>query len=295
FFLLFVCQVHSELEGVTDKLGREARSGIFNVKRHQPRSPRTPTAAPIGWNLALSVRPEPLYNPNRRDYRVLYPTMIAEPDRREFAKPVANLMDTGVSPFPSSCLIATRPRRLKQERHLDAINLDACGDFEHDFAPCLLPTVSEVDDLFGTGSFDSVVQHHRPGRRRHRNKHVVGSSPNKSGDPQQYEEIPDDFKPAENGDIGESTKVNGTKSPEIQYDIPVEATREGLPPGVMYRVRATYRYQKEDVDELSFDVGEIIQVIEFDDTEDQEEGWLMGVKESTGEKGLFPANFTRPI
>ncbi|CAG0924332.1 unnamed protein product [Notodromas monacha] len=63
----------------------------------------------------------------------------------------------------------------------------------------------------------------------------------------------------------------------------------------MYRVRATYRYQKEDVDELSFDVGEIIQVIEFDDTEDQEEGWLMGVKESTGEKGLFPANFTRPI
>jgi amphiphysin len=48
-----------------------------------------------------------------------------------------------------------------------------------------------------------------------------------------------------------------------------EATREGLPPGVLYRVRATYRYQKEDVDELSFDVGEIIQVVEFDDQEDQ--------------------------
>ena len=27
----------------------------------------------------------------------------------------------------------------------------------------------------------------------------------------------------------------------------------------------------------------------------QEEGWLMGVKESTGQKGLFPANFTKPI
>ena len=27
----------------------------------------------------------------------------------------------------------------------------------------------------------------------------------------------------------------------------------------------------------------------------QEEGWLMGVKESTGQKGLFPANFSRPI
>ena len=27
----------------------------------------------------------------------------------------------------------------------------------------------------------------------------------------------------------------------------------------------------------------------------QEEGWLMGMKESTGQKGLFPANFTKPI
>jgi hypothetical protein len=27
----------------------------------------------------------------------------------------------------------------------------------------------------------------------------------------------------------------------------------------------------------------------------QEEGWLMGIKETTGEKGMFPANFTRPM
>lgn len=27
----------------------------------------------------------------------------------------------------------------------------------------------------------------------------------------------------------------------------------------------------------------------------QEEGWLMGIKEPTNEKGMFPANFTRPI
>ena len=27
----------------------------------------------------------------------------------------------------------------------------------------------------------------------------------------------------------------------------------------------------------------------------QEEGWLMGYKESNGQKGMFPANFTRPI
>lgn len=72
------------------------------------------------------------------------------------------------------------------------------------------------------------------------------------------------------------------------------ASTDNLPPGVLYRVKATYKYTREDVDELSFEVGEIISVIEYDDPEEQEEGWLMGVKDN-GEKGMFPANFTRPL
>lgn len=47
------------------------------------------------------------------------------------------------------------------------------------------------------------------------------------------------------------------------------ATTTDLPPGVLYRVKATYRYIKEDADELSFEVGEIVNVIEYDDPEDQ--------------------------
>merc|ERR1712025_1365806 len=76
---------------------------------------------------------------------------------------------------------------------------------------------------------------------------------------------------------------------------PKGATTDNLPPGVLYKVKATYKYQAEDMDELQFEVGEIIDVIEYEDPEEQEEGWLMGVKESTGQKGLFPANFTKPI
>lgn len=34
-------------------------------------------------------------------------------------------------------------------------------------------------------------------------------------------------------------------------------------------MKATYKYVKEDVDELSFEVGDTIQVIEYDDPEDQ--------------------------
>uniref|UniRef100_A0A6P4DU77 Bridging integrator 2 isoform X3 n=1 Tax=Drosophila rhopaloa TaxID=1041015 RepID=A0A6P4DU77_DRORH len=79
------------------------------------------------------------------------------------------------------------------------------------------------------------------------------------------------------------------------YEVPADANTADLPAGVLYRVKATYGYVKEDVDELSFEIGDLIRVIEYDDPEDQEEGWLMGQKEGTTEKGLFPANFTRPI
>ncbi|XP_070494747.1 myc box-dependent-interacting protein 1 isoform X2 [Chironomus tepperi] len=75
----------------------------------------------------------------------------------------------------------------------------------------------------------------------------------------------------------------------------ISATTTNLPPGVLYRVKATYKYVREDADELSFDVGEIIDVIEYDDPEDQEDGWLMGSKDGGKEKGMFPANFTRPL
>ncbi|XP_050538243.1 amphiphysin isoform X2 [Daktulosphaira vitifoliae] len=73
------------------------------------------------------------------------------------------------------------------------------------------------------------------------------------------------------------------------------ATTDNLPAGVLYRVVATYKYDAEDTDELSFEKGEIISVVPYDDPDTQEEGWLIGIKESTGEKKLFPANFTRPL
>ncbi|XP_042897099.1 amphiphysin isoform X10 [Parasteatoda tepidariorum] len=62
---------------------------------------------------------------------------------------------------------------------------------------------------------------------------------------------------------------------------------------VLYRVKGTYKYTAEDVDELSFNVGDVIDVVAYDDPEEQEDGWLMGI--FNGKKGLFPANFTSRI
>jgi len=88
-----------------------------------------------------------------------------------------------------------------------------------------------------------------------------------------------------------NSRVSRTSAQEI----PAGANTDNLPPGVLYKVKAAYKYQAEDVDELSFEVGEVVDVIEYEDPEEQEEGWLMGVKDSTGQRGLFPANFTRPM
>ncbi|XP_054161471.1 myc box-dependent-interacting protein 1-like [Oppia nitens] len=101
--------------------------------------------------------------------------------------------------------------------------------------------------------------------------------------------IPDCHKPDIKHELNEKSKA------EELYDIPIGATTTDLPPGVLYKVRATFKYAAEDSDELSFEMSEIIHVVDYEDPEEQEEGWLMGIRELNGDKGLFPANFTRPI
>ncbi|KRY00553.1 Mitochondrial ornithine transporter 1, partial [Trichinella pseudospiralis] len=64
---------------------------------------------------------------------------------------------------------------------------------------------------------------------------------------------------------------------------------------VLYKVRASHRYTAEDTDELSFEAGEVISVVPYENPEDQDEGWLMGVLEATGQRGVFPVNFTKPL
>lgn len=38
---------------------------------------------------------------------------------------------------------------------------------------------------------------------------------------------------------------------------------------MLYKVKASYKYQAEDSDELNFEVGEVIQVVTYEDPEDQ--------------------------
>ncbi|KAM8788583.1 myc box-dependent-interacting protein 1 isoform 18-T18 [Rhynchonycteris naso] len=81
------------------------------------------------------------------------------------------------------------------------------------------------------------------------------------------------------------------------------AVRLDLPPGFMFKVQAQHDYTATDTDELQLKAGDVVLVVPFQNPEEQDEGWLMGVKESDWNqnkdldkcRGVFPENFTERV
>ncbi len=65
----------------------------------------------------------------------------------------------------------------------------------------------------------------------------------------------------------------------------------------LYKVKAAYAYSAKELDELTFSKDDSIQVVEGTESEkeDLDDGWLIGIHESTNKRGIFPENFTRRI
>ncbi|XP_074517924.1 GRB2-related adapter protein 2b [Halichoeres trimaculatus] len=68
---------------------------------------------------------------------------------------------------------------------------------------------------------------------------------------------------------------------------PVPAPRRHKPSQLL-QVRALYGFYAEEADELDFDAGDIINILDNSD-----ESWWRG--ELRGKRGLFPSNFTEPL
>eukprot|EP00794_Sanderia_malayensis_P003293 gene3292-3776_t len=66
-----------------------------------------------------------------------------------------------------------------------------------------------------------------------------------------------------------------------------------LVPQSIFKVIATHKYEAVDDDEISFEKDEVIHVIPFEDPDEQDDGWLMGILDAGGTKGVFPENFTK--
>ncbi|XP_025759741.1 myc box-dependent-interacting protein 1 isoform X1 [Oreochromis niloticus] len=75
-----------------------------------------------------------------------------------------------------------------------------------------------------------------------------------------------------------------------------------MPPGFLFKVQVMHDYAANDTDELEMKAGDVVLVVTFDNPEEQDDGWLMGIKQDDWQqnkenntKGVFPENFTQRL
>ncbi|XP_068602861.1 myc box-dependent-interacting protein 1 [Brachionichthys hirsutus] len=75
-----------------------------------------------------------------------------------------------------------------------------------------------------------------------------------------------------------------------------------MPPGFLFKVQVMHDYAANDTDELEMKAGDVVLVIHFENPDEQDDGWLMGVQQDEWQqnkenspKGVFPENFTQRL
>ncbi|XP_052473875.1 amphiphysin isoform X11 [Carassius gibelio] len=84
-----------------------------------------------------------------------------------------------------------------------------------------------------------------------------------------------------------------------------QATKDissGMPPGYLFKAETMHDFEAANPDELELKKGDIVLVVPTELPEDQDAGWLTGIRESdwlqhgtSAQKGLFPENFTQRL
>ncbi|XP_051991000.1 amphiphysin-like isoform X2 [Xyrauchen texanus] len=101
------------------------------------------------------------------------------------------------------------------------------------------------------------------------------------------------------GDIASPTVTsdNGV-TPEFQTTI----EPFGMPSGYLFKIETLHDFEAANPDELELKKGDIVLVVPTELAEDQDAGWLTGIKESewlqlgtSAHKGLFPENFIKRL
>ncbi|XP_076828280.1 amphiphysin isoform X4 [Brachyhypopomus gauderio] len=102
-------------------------------------------------------------------------------------------------------------------------------------------------------------------------------------------------------DITSPTTASGSEvTPDSQTAKDISSS--GMPPGFKYKVQTMHDFEAANHDELDLKKGDIVLVVPTELLEDQDAGWLTGIKESDwlqhgvlAHKGLFPENFTQQV
>ncbi|XP_051938055.1 myc box-dependent-interacting protein 1 isoform X2 [Hippocampus zosterae] len=115
------------------------------------------------------------------------------------------------------------------------------------------------------------------------------------------ETTPEAVPEAEAVDAVEETSTQDTPAVN-EESVEAKADSPDMPPGFLFKVQVMHDYAANDTDELEMKAGDVVLVIPFDNPDEQDDGWLMGIKEDdwkqkkeNGTKGVFPENFTQRL
>ncbi|XP_029968368.1 myc box-dependent-interacting protein 1 [Salarias fasciatus] len=102
----------------------------------------------------------------------------------------------------------------------------------------------------------------------------------------------------------EQQEAAATEEPPAETAETTEVAPEPaeMPPGFLFKVQVMHDYAANDTDELEMKAGDVVLVITFDNPDEQDDGWLMGIKQDDWQqnkenstKGVFPENFTQRL
>uniref|UniRef100_A0A8C6P1H1 Myc box-dependent-interacting protein 1 n=1 Tax=Nothobranchius furzeri TaxID=105023 RepID=A0A8C6P1H1_NOTFU len=81
-----------------------------------------------------------------------------------------------------------------------------------------------------------------------------------------------------------------------------ETKTDEMPPSFLFKVQVMHDYAANDTDELEMKAGDVVLVITFENPDEQDDGWLMGIQQNDWQqnkenatKGVFPENFTQRL
>uniref|UniRef100_A0AAQ4PST3 Myc box-dependent-interacting protein 1 n=1 Tax=Gasterosteus aculeatus aculeatus TaxID=481459 RepID=A0AAQ4PST3_GASAC len=121
---------------------------------------------------------------------------------------------------------------------------------------------------------------------------------------------PEDETPAADapGEVVEVVEVveedtTPADTPEVQTESTEASSEpEKMPPGFLFKLQVMHDYAANDTDELEMKTGDVVLVISFDNPDEQDDGWLMGMKQDdwlqnkeNAARGVFPENFTQRL
>uniref|UniRef100_A0AAQ6A6B1 Myc box-dependent-interacting protein 1 n=1 Tax=Amphiprion ocellaris TaxID=80972 RepID=A0AAQ6A6B1_AMPOC len=146
------------------------------------------------------------------------------------------------------------------------------------------------------GDDESQPAHYDPVAEAQESWDDDGSQPVRE-EPATDTEAPADEAPAD------TAEEEVTPTHEVAAE-PTEVAPEPaeMPSGFLFKVQVMHDYAANDTDELEMKAGEVVLVITFENPDEQDDGWLMGIKQDDWQqnkensaKGVFPENFTQRL